>query len=153
MIKQSAGILLYRMKLTTPEFFLVHPGGPFWKNKDMGVWSIPKGEFTDGEEALAAAIREFEEETGTKVSGEFIELTPVKQKSGKTIYAWAIQGDMDAAAITCNTFQMQWPPRSRMFQSFPEVDKGEWFTTDMAKQKINPAQAGLIDELVEKLLN
>ncbi|MBA3674189.1 MAG: NUDIX domain-containing protein [Chitinophagaceae bacterium] len=152
MAKKSAGIILYRYCNTNLQIFLVHPGGPFWKNKDSGSWSIPKGEFTDKEDALDAAIREFEEETGSKLSGNFIELSPVKQKSGKIIYAWAVKGNIDASAIQCNTFEMEWPPTSGLKQSFPEVDKGEWFATDEAKQKINSSQAALIDELIKKLL-
>ena len=151
MSKQSAGILLYKSDKTL-QVFLVHPGGPFWKNKDAGAWSIPKGEFADDEKALDAAIREFEEETGTKLSGDFIELMPVKQKSGKIIYAWAVKGDIDASAIQCNTFEIEWPPHSGKLQSFAEIDKGEWFFTDEAKQKINPSQAALVDELIEKIL-
>ena len=150
MAKQSAGILLYRLINNTPELFLVHPGGPFWKNKDEGAWSIPKGEFTEEENALDAAIREFGEETGTKLSGKFIELTPIKQKSGKIVYAWAFEGDIDATKIVSNTFTMEWPPKSGKFQSFSEVDKAEWFTIDAAKQKINSSQALLIDELIKK---
>lgn len=152
MAKQSAGILLYRLIDNLPEIFLIHPGGPFWKNKDEGVWSIPKGEVADDEKALDAAIREFEEETGTKLSGEFIALTPVKQKSGKMVYAWALEGDTDASKIICNTFTMEWPPKSGKFQSFPEADKAEWFFINEAKQKINPSQAALIDELIQKII-
>jgi predicted NUDIX family NTP pyrophosphohydrolase len=153
MKKQSAGILLYRIINNKVQVFLVHHGGPFWKNKDLGAWSIPKGEFTDGEKALDAAIREFKEETGAKVSGDFIELSPVKQKSGKIVYAWALEGNIDASAIKCETFvNIEWPPRSGKVQSIPEVDKGEWFSTDEAKQKINPSQAALIDELIEKFI-
>ncbi len=154
MKKQSAGILLFRIKNDTAEVFLVHPGGPFWKKKDLGAWSIPKGEFTDDEEALAAAIREFEEEVGTKLSGNFTELTSVKLKSGKMVYAWALQGDIDLSAIRCETFvNVEWPPKSGTIQSVPEVDKAEWFSADVAKQKINQSQAALIDELMEKFLS
>lgn len=132
--------------------FLVHPGGPFWKNKDIGAWSIPKGEFSDDEEPLAAAKREFKEETGRVIDGNFIELSPVKLKSGKMVLVWALEGDIDASDIKCETMvQIEWPPKSGGFQSFPEVDKGDWFTTDIAKEKINPSQATLIDELIEKL--
>ncbi len=151
MSKKSAGILLYKSHKTL-EVFLVHPGGPFWKNKDLGAWSIPKGEFTDEEKPLDAAIREFKEETGTKLSGDFIELTPIKQKSGKIVYAWAVKGDIDVSAIECNLIQIEWPPKTGKLISFPEVDKGDWFTAQAAKQKINPSQAALIDELIEKLL-
>ena len=151
--KQSAGILLYRQKNEYPEFFLVHPGGLFWKNKDAGAWSIPKGEFTEEENAIEAAIREFEEEIGTKISGTLIELSPVKMKSGKIIYAWALEKDIDAASIKCSTLvTVEWPPRSGKTQSFPEIDKGAWFNTEAAKQKINPAQASLVDELIEKII-
>ncbi|HEV8081370.1 MAG TPA: NUDIX domain-containing protein [Chitinophagaceae bacterium] len=151
MKKQSAGILLYKFYNKIFQVFLVHPGGPFWKNKDAGAWSIPKGEYNDDENALDAAIREFEEETGSKVSGNFIALSPVKQKSGKMIYAWAVKGDIDASAIRCNTFEMEWPPKSGKMQSFAEVDKGKWFFIDEAKQKINSSQATLVDELIKKL--
>ena len=153
MSKQSAGILLYKVEKTL-EIFLVHPGGPFWKNKDAGAWTIPKGEFGNQEKPFDAAIREFEEETGTKLSGNFIELVPVKQKSGKKIYAWAVQGDIDASTMKCDTMvQIEWPPKTGRLISFPEVDKGEWFAIEMAKQKINSSQAALIDELIEKLIN
>lgn len=149
--KKSAGTLLYRYNKQKPEFFLVHPGGPFWKNKDAGAWSIPKGEFADDEDGLQAAKREFKEETGHSVAGEFIPLAPVKQKGGKTIYAWAIEGDIDTAAIKSNTFEMEWPPRSGKKQEFPEVDRGEWFSAEQAKEKINPSQAALIEELINRL--
>lgn len=135
------------------QVFLVHPGGPFWKNKDLGAWSIPKGEFTSEENALHAAIREFKEETGNNISGKFIELTPVKLKSGKKIYAWAVEGDLNPDAMLCETIvQIEWPPKTGKQISFAEVDKGEWFDTDVAKQKINPSQAALVDELIEKLV-
>ena len=147
----SAGILLYRFKNKLIEVFLVHPGGPFWAKKDLGAWSIPKGEFTDDEDPLDAAKREFEEETGMQISGNFIALTPVRQKSGKIVYAWAMQKEIDPIEITSNTFEMEWPPRSGQFKKFPEVDRAGWFNIGEAKQKINSAQAGLIDELVLKL--
>lgn len=151
MTKKSAGILLYKQIKNVFHVFLVHPGGPFWRNKDAGAWSIPKGEFTDDEEALDAAIREFKEETGSDISGNFIELSPVKLKSGKIVHAWAVESDIDASAIKCETVvSVAWPPKSGKFQSFPEVDKGEWFTIDEANQKINPSQATLIDELIKK---
>jgi predicted NUDIX family NTP pyrophosphohydrolase len=152
MSKQSAGILLYKLDKTL-QVFLVHPGGPFWKNKDAGAWTIPKGEFTDEEKALDAARREFEEETGTKLSGDFIELTPIKQKGGKVVYAWAIQGEINASKIKCQTIvEMEYPPKTGKLISFPEVDRGEWFTADAGKQKINSSQAALIDELIEKII-
>lgn len=152
MAKKSAGILLYRMMNEGLEIFLVHPGGPFWKNKDLEAWSIPKGEFGDEENALDAARREFEEETGHPVTGNFTELTPVKLKSGKMVYAWAVEGDIDAKAIRCQTFvDVEWPPHSGKFQSIPEVDKGEWLSWDKAKKKVNPSQVPLIDELTQKI--
>jgi predicted NUDIX family NTP pyrophosphohydrolase len=149
--KKSAGLLVYRFQKKSPEFFLVHPGGPVWKNKDAGAWSIPKGEYTDNEDPLAAAKREFEEETSQSIAGKFIPLTPVKQKSGKHIHAWAVEADIDTAKIKSNLFEMEWPPRSGKKQQFPEIDKGEWFSETEAKLKINPAQALLIDELLSAL--
>jgi predicted NUDIX family NTP pyrophosphohydrolase len=146
-LKKSAGLLLYRHKKQFPEFFLVHPGGPFWAKKDLAAWSIPKGEFTDDEEPLNAAIREFQEETGLSISGDFIALTPRKQNSGKMVYAWAIEADVDASAIQSNTFMFEWPPRSGKKIEIPEVDKAEWFNSKTAKEKIIPGQAGFIDEL------
>ncbi len=146
MPKQSAGILLYRKTLTGNEFFLVHPGGPFFKNKDDGAWSIPKGEFTDDEEALTAAKREFEEETGSAIDGKFIPLNPVKSKSGKTVHAWAVEGGIDADAVKSNTFTIEWPPKSGKMQAFPEVDRAGWFGFDEAVQKINAGQVGFLDE-------
>jgi predicted NUDIX family NTP pyrophosphohydrolase len=151
MANQSAGILLYRMGSNGLEVFLVHPGGPFWQKKDLGAWSIPKGEFTSGEEALTAAKREFEEETGTELKGDFIELTPIKQKAGKIIFAWAIEGDIDPSEISSNTFSIEWPPKSGKKKEFPEIDKAGWFGIAEAEQKINPAQAALITELQNKL--
>jgi predicted NUDIX family NTP pyrophosphohydrolase len=151
MPKQSAGILLYRMTENQPQVFLVHPGGPFFRKKDEGAWSIPKGEYVDGEEPLAAAQREFEEETGQTISGNFVKLQPVKQKSGKVVQAWAIEGDIDHNAIISNLFEIEWPPKSGKRVSFPEIDRAGWFTIDIAKQKIIPGQLGLIEEL-EKLI-
>lgn len=148
---QSAGLLLYRKYKNILEVFLVHPGGPVWKNKDESAWSIPKGEFDENEEPLQAAIREFLEETGIPVSGEFMELKPVIQKGGKKVYAWALEKNIDAATIQSNHFEMEWPPRSGKYQSFPEVDKGAWFTLDEATKKINVMQAALIEELQKKL--
>ena len=151
MKKQSAGILLYRFQKKTLEVLLVHPGGPFWKKKDDGAWTIPKGEFTRNEEPLQAAIREFEEETGQPVRGNFIPLTPAKQKSGKLVHAWAVEGALDEKNIRSNSFEIEWPPRSGKQQSFPEIDRADWFTPENAKQKINPAQAVFIDELAALL--
>jgi predicted NUDIX family NTP pyrophosphohydrolase len=144
----SAGILLYKRKDSVLQFFLVHPGGPYFSNKDESYWSIPKGLLEDGEDPLAAARREFEEETGCSCpEGPFIPLAPVQQKGGKTVLAWAVKGDCDPASITSNTFTLEWPPRSGRMQEFPEVDRAGWFTFDEAKHKINPAQAALLDEL------
>lgn len=148
MIKQSAGILLYRKVDVELQVFLVHPGGPFFKNKDDGAWSIPKGEFIDGEAALNAAQREFEEETGQKIDGNFIELKPVTLKSGKKVYAWAVEGDIDHDTIMSNTFEMEWPPKSDKKQNFPEIDRAAWFEAETAKTKINPGQVGLVEELI-----
>jgi predicted NUDIX family NTP pyrophosphohydrolase len=150
-LRKSAGILLYRRTNQQPEFFLVHPGGPFWKGKDKGAWSIPKGEYPEDEEPLAAAKREFEEETGTNIKGKFIELQPVKQKGGKLVLAWAVEGDIDAESIVSNSYKIEWPYKSGKFQSFPEVDKAGWFAETEAKQMINPAQAELIDDLLSKI--
>ncbi len=150
MIQKSAGILLYRLVNEHLEVFLVHPGGPFFAKKDLGVWTIAKGEFTD-EEPLSAAIREFDEETGKLLEGRFTELVPVKQKSGKIVYAWAIEGNLDERELKSNLFQMEWPPRSGTLKEFPEIDKGAWFDTETAKQKINPAQCAFIDELIRNI--
>jgi len=150
MAAKSAGILLFRRTNKKLEVFLVHPGGPFWAKKDLGAWSIPKGEYLDDEDPLTAAKREFEEETGQPIDGKFIELTPLKQKSGKMVYAWAVEGDMDETNIKSNLFEMEWPPRSGKMKSFPEVDKAAWFDTETAKEKIIERQAGFIDEIVVK---
>jgi predicted NUDIX family NTP pyrophosphohydrolase len=149
--KQSAGILLFKIEKDRLMTFLVHPGGPFWKKKDSGAWSIPKGEFNEGEDALEAAKREFTEETGYTLSGNFIELTPIKQKAGKIVYAWALEKNIDAENIRSNSFTIEWPPKSTKLATYPEVDRAGWFNINEAKIKINPAQALLIDELVEKL--
>jgi predicted NUDIX family NTP pyrophosphohydrolase len=151
MAKQSAGMLLYRFRQAAPEVFLVHPGGPFWAKKDAGAWSIPKGEAAPGEDLLTRARREFAEETGCGIDGEFRPLAPVKQSGGKTVHAWAVEGDCDAAAIKSNSFDLEWPPRSGRVQAFPEIDRAQWFGLAAARDKINPAQRGLIDEL-ERLL-
>jgi predicted NUDIX family NTP pyrophosphohydrolase len=151
MSKKSAGIILYRFNNNVLQVFLVHPGGPFWIKKDTGAWSVPKGEFEENENPLDAAKREMEEETGIKADGNFIELTPVKQKSGKMVYAWAILKDADPALISSNTFEMEWPPKSGKKKSFPEVDKASWFDVQEAKIKIIEGQRPLLDELVSKL--
>ena len=152
MAKKSAGILLYRIQNKNPEVFLVHPGGPFWAKKDAGAWSIPKGEFEDDEDPLDAAKREFEEETGITISGEFIQLKPIRQKSGKMVYAWAVEGNIDPATIKSNSFEMEWPPSSGKMRSFPEIDKAAWFTLIEGRNKINSGQSALINELEIKLL-
>lgn len=129
------------------EFLLVHPGGPFWRSKDQGAWTIPKGEIRPGEDPLAAAQREFGEELGFKATGRFVRLTPVKQKGGKVIRAWAFKGDCDPSKCRSNTFEIEWPPRSGKFQVFPEVDRAEFFRFKEASEKINPAQAGFLLEI------
>jgi predicted NUDIX family NTP pyrophosphohydrolase len=145
---RSAGLLLFRGSGESLEVLLVHPGGPLWTRRDAGAWSIPKGEYVDREDPLAAASREFEEELGVAPpDGEPIPLGEVKQRSGKIVIAWALAGDLDAAAITSNTFEMEWPPRSSRRQEFPEVDRAEWFTIAQAREKLNPAQAELLDRL------
>jgi predicted NUDIX family NTP pyrophosphohydrolase len=145
-MKRSAGVLAYRFTHEL-QVFLVHPGGPFFKNKDAGAWTIPKGEILEDEEPLAAAQREFREETGFSVSGDFKELTPIKQKGGKVVLAWAIEQDFDETKVVSNTFQIEWPPKSSKMQTFPEVDKAGWFSIDKAKEKVNPAQVDFIDEI------
>jgi predicted NUDIX family NTP pyrophosphohydrolase len=148
--KRSAGILLYR-RTPALEVLLVHPGGPFWAKKDLGAWSIPKGEHDDEEDALACARREFEEETGTKpAAGELDDLGSVRQKSGKVVQAWALEGDLDPATIRSNTFTLEWPPRSGRSQEFPEVDRAEWFALEQAAERINPAQAAFLTRLAER---
>jgi predicted NUDIX family NTP pyrophosphohydrolase len=149
--KRSAGILLYRIVGDNLEVFLVHPGGPYWEKKDDGSWSIPKGEFEAGEDPLEAAKREFQEETCFGVDGNFIELMPLKQPSGKVVYAWAVEGNIDAASIKSNMFSMEWPPRSGKEQSFPEVDKGGWFNILQAWEKLLKGQIGFLEELQKKL--
>jgi predicted NUDIX family NTP pyrophosphohydrolase len=147
MQKKSAGLLLYRKRKDALEVFLAHPGGPFYANKDSGVWGIPKGLIDEGEDALAAAQREFEEETGFKTKGPFLALTAVTQKGGKLVQAWAFEGDCDPEKMKSNTFTLEWPPRSGKRQEFPEVDRGAWFSLNQAKQVINPAQISFLEEL------
>ena len=149
-MRKSAGLLVYKNKHHL-EVFLVHPGGPFWRGKDKGAWSIPKGELDESEEALPAACREFSEETGHEIDGNFIELLPIRQKSGKTVLAWAVEADVDANQIVSNTFQLEYPYKSGKWITVPEVDKAAWFRLEEAKEKINPAQAELIEDLVRKL--
>ena len=145
--KLSAGILLYRIADGSPEVMLVHPGGPLWKNKDLGAWSIPKGEFLPGQDPLKTAKREFKEETGGTIKGEFHELIPVRQSGGKLVYAFAVEGDFDVTQLKSNTFSMEWPPKSGRIEKIPEVDRAEWFDLGTAPQKINAAQAAFIDQL------
>jgi predicted NUDIX family NTP pyrophosphohydrolase len=149
---RSAGILLYRLTGDAPEVLLVHPGGPFWARKDLGVWSIPKGEYEEGEDPLACALREFEEETGTFLpTSRLVDLGDVRQKSGKLVTAWAAEGDLDAETVSSNTFTMEWPPRSGRTAEFPEIDRARWFGVDAAREKLNPAQAEFLDRLVKGL--
>jgi predicted NUDIX family NTP pyrophosphohydrolase len=150
-MRTSAGILLYRKKNNFIEVFLVHPGGPFWKRKEKGAWSIPKGEFTKDEDPLTVAKREFNEETGQTIDGDFTELKSIQQKGGKMVYAWAVEGDADADNIVSNTFKQEWPYKSGKWITIPEVDKAGWFGIEEAKEKINAAQVELIEELVLKM--
>lgn len=147
MARLSAGILLYRRRGAALEVLLVHPGGPFWARKDAGAWSIPKGEAAPGEDLLACARREFREETGFDVDGSFRALPPVRQPGGKTVHAWAVEGDCDPAAIHSNRFSLEWPPRSGQIQEFPEVDRAAWFDLATARSKINKGQRALLDGL------
>jgi predicted NUDIX family NTP pyrophosphohydrolase len=152
--KRSAGILLFRRKGGEVEFLLIHPGGPFWEKKDAGAWSIPKGQIEDGEEPRACAIRELEEELGAAPEldpEQLIELGSIKQKAGKVVEAWAAEADFDPATLASNSFAMEWPPRSGTQQEFPEVDRAQWFDLEEAKEKILPAQAELLDRLLERL--
>ena len=151
MAKQSAGLLLYRTINGVLEVFLVHPGGPFWARKDAGAWSIPKGEIEDGEDKLQAAEREFTEETGFTISGEFRSLDPLKQPGGKIIYAWAIEADCDPGQIRSNLFSLEWPPKSGKFQQYPEVDRAAWFNISQARNKILAGQVRFIEQLIAAL--
>ena len=150
MTKKSSGILLYR-KNPNLEVFLVHPGGPFWKNKDAGVWSIPKGEVEEGLSLEENAIKELKEETGIEISGDLVNLEDIQQKAGKIVFCFAFEYPQPLPPITSNTFEMQWPPKSGNMQSFPEIDKGTFFTLEEAREKINPAQITFLDRL-EKIL-
>jgi predicted NUDIX family NTP pyrophosphohydrolase len=147
----SAGLLMYRIREGVAEVLLVHPGGPFFRKKDDGAWSIPKGEPEPGEELLPTAQREFEEETGVKPAGPFLPLQPIQQKGGKIVHAWAFEGDCDPAAITCNTFTMEWPPHSGRQQEFPECDRAEFFDLKTARRKIKAGQEALIEHLRGRL--
>jgi predicted NUDIX family NTP pyrophosphohydrolase len=147
MAKLSAGLLFYRRTAAGIEVFLVHPGGPFWQSKDLGAWSIPKGEFTAGEDPLEAAKREFHEETGFHAKGEFRALQPRKQRSGKVVFAWAAEGNFDPSQLVSNTFALEWPRGSGKTREFPEIDRAGWFSMEDAKQKILPGQRALLHEL------
>jgi predicted NUDIX family NTP pyrophosphohydrolase len=148
----SAGILLHRQGEAGVEVLLVHPGGPFWARKDLGAWSIPKGELDEGEDPRACAVREFAEETGTQLpDGALDDLGSVKLKSGKVVVAFAVAGDLDPATVVSNTFELEWPPRSGRTQRVPEIDRAEWFGLDAAREKLNPAQAAFVDRLEDLL--
>jgi len=149
--KLSAGIVLYRRRETGLEVLILHPGGPFWAKKDDGAWSIPKGEYLEGEDAFSVAKREFFEETGSELNGRGVELTPAKQPSGKIIRAWAVEGDIDAASIHSNSFSMEWPPKSGRAQEFPEIDRALWCELRVARTKLLPGQRPLLDELEQRL--
>jgi predicted NUDIX family NTP pyrophosphohydrolase len=152
MPQKSAGIVAYRRKNGPPEVLLVHPGGPFWRNKDLGAWSIPKGEFAAGEDPEAVARREFAEELGVEITGPLRLLGDIKQRGGKTVTAFAAEFDLDTRAIRCNSFELEWPPHSGKRQTFPEVDRAEWFALVDARQRVNEGQRPLLDRL-EALLN
>lgn len=151
MPKHSAGILVYRRPAGRLQVLLVHPGGPFWRNKDNAAWSIPKGEFAVDEDPLTAARREVHEETGLDIDGDFAALAPRRQPNGKIIHVWVIEGDCDPAAVRSNAFAMEWPPRSGQIQEFPEVDRAAWFDLATAREKVQRGQIGFLDELEERL--
>jgi predicted NUDIX family NTP pyrophosphohydrolase len=151
MPKRSAGVLLFRRVGGQTEVLLAHPGGPFWKNKDDGAWSIPKGEYADDEDPLAAAKREFAEETGLTPSGDFVPLGEVRQPGGKVVSAWAVEGDFDTKLLRSNTFSMPWPPGSGKLQEFPEIDRAGWFALEIARRKILKGQAEVLDRLAQYL--
>ena len=151
MPKQSAGILMYRRDPGGWSVLLVHPGGPFWAKQDLGAWSIPKGEYAAGEDPLAVAVREFEEETGVRLKGEFRPLGEVRQAGGKRVLAWALEGDLDPAGLTSNSFELEWPPKSGRKRIFPEIDRAEWFAPQAAREKILPGQRELIERLARML--
>lgn len=150
--KISAGLLMYRKRGGALEALLVHPGGPFWANKDLGAWTVPKGECAPGEELLACARREFQEETGFAPTGPYTPLPPLKQAGGKMVHAWAVQGDCDPAMLRSNSFTMEWPPRSGRRREFVELDRAAWYSLDEARRRILPSQAPLLDAL-ERLLS
>jgi predicted NUDIX family NTP pyrophosphohydrolase len=148
----SAGLLLYRIRHAAIEVLLVHPGGPYWKTKDDGAWSIPKGEFSPAEDPLVAARREFFEETGVAIEGDLRALKPIQQPGGKIVHAWAVEGDLDPTTIVSNTFEIEWPPRSGRLQSFPEIDRAAWFALPEATRKILRGQVPLLEELAQMLV-
>ena len=148
MAKLSAGLLVFRRVEQQVEVFLVHPGGPFWAKKDDGAWSLPKGEYSEGEDAFEAAKREFAEETGIEMAGDFVPLGEARQPGGKSVTAWAVEGDLDAGSIKSNMFTMEWPPRSGKMREFPEVDRGEWFSLSVAGTKILKGQKVFLDRLL-----
>jgi len=152
MMQKSAGLVVYRFRHNILEVFLVHPGGPFWTKKDLGAWSIPKGLIEPEEDPFLAARREFKEETGFQIDGKFLELSPVKQRSGKMVLAWAIEGDLDLSSFKSNTFEMEWPRGSGLIRIFPEIDRTEWFPIELAKGKILSGQVSLLNELESKLM-
>lgn len=151
MSKKSAGLLLFRESSEGLEVLLVHPGGPFWAKKDDGAWSIPKGEFAGGEDPLAAAKREFEEETGVRPAGEFVPLEPLKQPGGKLVFAWAVHSDFDPSNLKSNVFSMEWPPKSGKQREFPEVDRAAWFAVELARRKVLKGQVPFLDQLLTKV--
>jgi predicted NUDIX family NTP pyrophosphohydrolase len=151
MAKRSAGILMYRRAGVGVEVLLVHPGGPFWAKKDLGAWSIPKGEYSAGEEPLAVAVREFEEETGARPRGKFLALGELAQPSRKLVTAWAVEGDFDVGALKSNLFEVEWPPKSGRRTSFPEVDRAEWFPIEDARRKVLAGQSAFLDRLLSAL--
>jgi predicted NUDIX family NTP pyrophosphohydrolase len=151
MAAKSAGTLVYRRRAEAIEVLLVHPGGPFWQKRDLGAWSIPKGEYADNEDAEATARREFTEETGWTIAGEMTALGDIRQKAGKTVTAFAAECDFDPATLESNSFEMEWPPRSGRVASFPEVDRAGWFSLTDAREKIFEAQRPLLDRLEELL--
>jgi len=151
MPKHSAGLLLFRRAESGWQVLLAHPGGPFWARKDKGAWSIPKGELAEDEDPLQGALREFAEETGHHVTGEFIALDPIRQPGGKLVYAWAVAGDFDPAGLRSNTFSMEWPPRSGRQASFPEIDRAAWFGLDEARSRILLGQVGFLDAIAARL--
>jgi predicted NUDIX family NTP pyrophosphohydrolase len=151
MAKQSAGILVWRRAGAGVEVFLVHPGGPFWAKKDVHAWSIPKGELEPGEEPFVVALREFAEETGQSIAGDFLPLPPLKQKSGKLLHAWAVEGTVDASTIVSNEFELEWPPRSGRKQHFPEVDRAGWFSLAEARERLHAGMVPILDAFARAL--